>query len=248
MEDVKFPREGIILCGGFGKRLRSVVRDVPKPMAEVGGKPFLSYILDYLGMCGLEKVILAVGYKREAIQGYFGERYGGIGILYSVEEYPLDTGGAIRQALDFAEGEEVFVFNGDTLFELSLLRFFQLHADSGADVSIALRWMEDTSRYGRIDVLESGRVISFSEKGGRGKGYVNAGVYILPKNVFEGYPVGDVFSFEKDFLQVFYPRLRLFGFGFDSYFIDIGVPEDYNRARLELARQRGGCYGRDTYC
>ncbi len=234
MEDMSRLDEGIVLCGGLGKRLRKVVKDVPKPMADIGGKPFLAHLLDYLDSQSVSRVVLAVGYKRDVIQGYFGGKYRNIDILYSVEDSLLGTGGAIREALKLVEGEYTFVFNGDTLFRISLSEFYELHIDRGADVSIALRWVADTSRYGRIEISNDGEITSFSEKGMRGDGYVNAGVYILHRDIFRGYPMGRTFSFERDFLQLFCRRLKLFGFAFDAYFIDIGIPEDYNRAKLEL--------------
>jgi D-glycero-alpha-D-manno-heptose 1-phosphate guanylyltransferase len=225
--------EAIILAGGFGTRLKSVVTDVPKPMAPINGQPFLAFLLSYLEKQGFEKVILSVGYRHEVIIAYFKDRFRKIQVSYSVEHEPLGTGGAIKKALGLLESQLVFILNGDTFLEMDFCDMLSAHRESHADVTLALKQVSDVSRYGHV-LTEGQRIIAFHEKGATGCGFINGGVYLLSANLFDRFDLPDTFSFEKDFL---YPRcgeLLLHGFSADGYFIDIGVPEDYLRAQSEL--------------
>lgn len=226
--------QAIILAGGFGTRLRSVVSDVPKPMAPVQGKPFLHYVLQYLKKQGIDSVILSVGYMHEKITAHFGERYEEVSISYSVESQPLGTGGAIRQALRHAEGEYVLVVNGDTLFSVDVVHMQEKAKETQADVIIAGRMVEDTDRYGCM-VLDGDRIRQFSSQDiGKGPGVINGGVYLVKRDVFRWGQLVDPFSFERDFLAVCDEQVNLRCVRFADYFIDIGIPEDYRRAEDEL--------------
>lgn len=226
--------EAIILAGGFGTRLKSAVPDIPKPMAIINDKPFLEYLLRYLIGQGINKAILSVGYKHEIIRDYFSHQYDSLEIVYCVEKQPLGTGGGIKKALEFLVGIDTFVLNGDTLFTINLRRFEELHFSHKSTISIALKLMTNFDRYGAVSIDEQHNVLCFEEKRQQHSGWINAGVYILNKNIFERAPAEDNFSFEIDFLAAYVNQLRPTGFPFDDYFIDIGLPEDYDRAQKDL--------------
>lgn len=229
-------KSAIILAGGFGTRLQSVVKDRPKPMADINGKPFLQYLLDFLALQGINDCILSVGYKWELIRDYFGLEYGSISLTYSVEESPLGTGGAIAKAMEYVKGDECFVFNGDTFFAIDLIDFYLQHQIHEAALSLALKKMTDFDRYGVVVSDASGRVTSFEEKKFYQHGNINGGIYLLKKQLFQGLELPEKFSFEKDLMEVFNARLAVYGVVYDDYFIDIGIPEDYERSKHELER------------
>jgi D-glycero-alpha-D-manno-heptose 1-phosphate guanylyltransferase len=223
--------QAIILAGGFGTRLRSVLADVPKPMAPIHDKPFLAYLMDYLIEQGVTEFVLSVHYLREQIESYFQNFYRGVPVRYAVEEKPLGTGGAIVNSLrQFSDGSlPVFVVNGDTFLKMDYREMFLRHRVSSPLMSMALRKVSDCSRYGVV-VTEGDFVTAFHEQGGVHPGLINAGVYLLDPGLFQGFLVGEEFSFERDFL---FPNISVIGpgaFVVDEYFIDIGVPEDYARA------------------
>ncbi len=229
-------KEAIILAGGLGTRLRRVVKDVPKPMANINGKPFLEYLLLNLERKGIEKVVLSVGYRWKVIENYFGKRHSNIEILYSAENTPLGTGGAIKQAINLVDSEEVFILNGDTLFDIDLDSFFKQHKNKGSNLSLALKRMENCDRYGTVEIGEDNRIVAFLEKENRKEGLINGGVYLLNKAFFSSFKLPQVFSFEKEFLYQHYKKYPFYGFPFDSYFIDIGVPDDYEKAKIDFTR------------
>lgn len=219
----------IILAGGFGTRLSTVVKDVPKPMAPINGKPFLHYIFEELQEQNIQEVILSVGYLHEAIQDFFKEEYLGIKIKYSIETEPLGTGGGIKQAFDFIE-DDAFVLNGDTFFDIELSK---LKIDN-SDISIALKPMFEFDRYGTVELNETNRIISFNEKKYCEHGLINGGVYYFKKTIFDKLEVGNKFSFEKEVLEKNVQNLKIQGKTFDNYFIDIGIPEDYQKAQHDF--------------
>ena len=227
-------KEAIVLAGGLGTRLRSVVKDVPKPMADVNGKPFLEYILDYLLNSELEKVILSVGYKYEVILKYFGEKYKDLVLIYSIEDEPLGTGGAIKKSLSFVNDKDILILNGDTFFKIDFFKFLEFHKSKKADLSIALKPMKNFDRYGTVEIDSNYRIIGFKEKTYKKFGLINGGVYLLKTEVFKEINFPEKFSFEKEFLEKFYENLHFFGLPFDNYFIDIGIPEDYERAKRDF--------------
>lgn len=224
--------EAIILAGGFGTRLQSVVSDVPKPMAPIGDKPFLHYILTTLYKQDVTHVVLSVGYKHETIVNYFGSEYLGMQIDYAVEDEPLGTGGAIKKALKMIKSNDILVLNGDTFFDIELSDLRHFYEEKAADIAIALKTMRDFDRYGVVEVAKE-RVTAFREKKPSKEGEINGGIYFLKRNLFDKYSLPDVFSFEE-FLEDYMKTLRIFAKPYDSYFIDIGVPDDYSKAIQEL--------------
>jgi D-glycero-alpha-D-manno-heptose 1-phosphate guanylyltransferase len=228
--------QAIILAGGFGTRLRSVVSDVPKPLAPVGGRPFLAYLLDELQRQGMEKVVLATGYMGDTVRKVVGTSWSGMRVGYSQEETALGTGGAIALASRQIDTDAYFVLNGDTHLRLDYASFDR-HVDKfpGAMLGLALAHVPDVSRYGAVSVAADGRVAGFSEKGREGAGYINAGVYRLTRGVEAGYPPREQFSFESEVLLPMAGAGQVAAFVSTSGFIDIGVPEDYARADAVLA-------------
>lgn len=232
---MKYYKEAIILAGGFGTRLQGVVKDVPKPMAPVNGRPFLTYILDYLIEYQYNKVILSVGYLHEKIEEYFGHQYKSLEIDYAVETEPLGTGGGIAYAMSKCQTNNVLVINGDTMFKVNLTEFEQFFAESNSLLSIVLREVDDVSRYGSVTIGNNNLIILFSEKGiSSGRGFINGGVYMINRTLFDKYPQPKKFSFEKDLMEKYYTQEQFFAMPSNGYFIDIGIPEDYARAQQEL--------------
>jgi D-glycero-alpha-D-manno-heptose 1-phosphate guanylyltransferase len=226
----------IILAGGFGTRLQKVVSDLPKPMAPVNGEPFLNYQFNYLKHYGIKNVILSIGYLGDKIQQHYKSEFNGLHIAYVIEESPMGTGGGIRLALEHCKDEYALVLNGDSFFEVNLHDYFKLHLNEVSQYSLALRKVEDASRYGTIETDANDRIISFREKSNEHKeGRINGGVYILNKEGYlESTPAKTNFSIEKDFFEKQLHTLPLKGFEFSGYFIDIGIPEDYTKAQHDL--------------
>ncbi|EDP0280287.1 NTP transferase domain-containing protein [Campylobacter jejuni] len=213
--------QAIILCGGLGTRLKSVIKDIPKPMAPINDKPFLEFIFEYLKKQGIKEVILAVSYKYEVIQEYFKDEFLSIKIKYSIEKEPLGTGGAIKEALKFIKNE-AYVLNGDTFFDIDLTKLKL----NGNRICLALKQMNDFDRYGTVNVDKHGFVMSFEEKVFKKQGLINGGIYLLAKDIFNEFDLEKKFSFEE-FLQENCEKLKTRAEIFNDYFIDIGVPEDY---------------------
>lgn len=226
----------IILAGGFGTRLQTVVNDVPKPMAPINGEPFLNYQLDYLKYYGIKKVILSVGYLAEKIQEHYKLNYNELQIEYVVEQSPLGTGGGIRLALEKCKDNVVLILNGDSFFNIDLLKFESLHKIYKSEFSLALRKVTDASRYGTVISDDTNRIISFQEKNGElKKGTINGGTYILNKKIYLRHTNENInFSIEKDFFEKQLTKLNIKGFEFNGYFIDIGIPEDYAKAQNDF--------------
>ena len=227
-------KEAVILAGGFGTRLSHVVSDVPKPMAPVYGRPFLCYLLDRLADAGIQRVVLATGYMHEVIETYFGTGYQGLEIIYSNEDQPLFTGGAIRQAAEKIQSEDFVVLNGDTLFDIDFQQLYDFHTSHNAHLSIALRRVEDTGRYGAV-TCENDRIVAFHEKTeSQGAGDINGGIYAINRAWLLNQDLPTKFSFEKELMQPLAGDPHFYGLSFNDYFIDIGVPEDYFRAQQEF--------------
>jgi D-glycero-alpha-D-manno-heptose 1-phosphate guanylyltransferase len=225
-------KEAIILAGGYGTRLNTVVKDIPKSMAPINGKPFLDYQLDYLEVFGIQRVILSVGYLREQIMDHYGNKYKDIKIDYAIEEEPLGTGGGLKLAMALAEGPLVYVLNGDTFYHIDYLKLLDIHRAKESKLSLVLREVEDTSRYGCVERNENRQITGFFEKNqSSGKGFINGGVYIINKRFFLSQNLPDKFSLEKDFFEKIYKTEKIFGILCRQYFIDIGIPEDYEKAQ-----------------
>ena len=229
-------KEAIILAGGLGTRLRSVVEEQPKSMAPINGRPFLEYLLDFLMVQKMEKIIFSVGYKSTYITDYFGEKYKNMAIAYAFEKEPLGTGGAIKNAIQQANENEVLVTNGDSLFLCGVQAQYLFHKKNNAHLTLALKPMKNFERYGTVELNNENKIIKFNEKQPTGAGLINGGVYIFEKNIFNALPLPLKFSIEKDFFEKYISQFSFFGFEDDSYFLDIGIPEDYAKAQDEFKR------------
>jgi len=260
-------KETIILAGGFGRRLQKVVQDIPKPMADINGSPFLATLFNYLIKYGIEKIILSVGYKHDMIRTYFSNQYKSLKIVYAIEDEPLGTGGGIKRAAGISSSKTIFVLNGDSFFDVDLQKLEQFHIANKSDLTIALKPMHQFDRYGSVKINKQNRIIGFSSKGGfvsgtkekpafdnssrplardrlvrdktagrqyKNFGYINGGIYVLNKKIFDTISLPSKFSFETDLMEKFYKSYQFYGLQFDEYFIDIGIPEDYEKAKNEL--------------
>ena len=225
--------EAIVLAGGLGTRLRDVVSNVPKPMAPVAGRPFLELLLSSLRVKGISRAILSIGYMADAITSYFEKHPVGIDLVYEIESIPLGTGGAIAAALRHAKCDAVFVFNGDTYLDLDLNILASMWPGDGTPIVVA-RFVPDAERYGKLECSGT-RIAKFLGAGLRGPGVINAGCYVIPRDLFASATVPPRFSFETDFLARRAP-LSLRVFVTDARFFDIGIPEDYRHAQAELPR------------
>lgn len=226
----------VILAGGLGTRLREVVPDVPKPMAPIAGRPFLDILLGALdGKPWVGKVMLAVGHMAgQIVEAYRLRKEYSFGIIFSIEEEPLGTGGAVRLALDGTETPEVLVLNGDSFVEVDWDMFIDNHRRLGYPMSLVLRKVDDAGRYGRIVLGTSGRVVEFQEKReGAGRGLVNAGAYLFERRLLAGIPAGRKLSLEVDLMPGFLEE-GVGGFVTEGRFIDIGMPESYRFAQSYL--------------
>jgi len=272
--DTGIIKEAIVLAGGLGTRLRSVIPDLPKCMAPVAGQPFLSWLIDYFVGQGIEKFIFALGYKHEDFEDFLRGRLAPVGAasagsgagdvvskhgagggkasyVLSVENEPLGTGGAIRLACGKASERNVMVLNGDTFFGIDLHQLSSFHENQAADCTLCLRPMENFDRYGVVELGPDRRIVDFREKQFYKTGLINGGVYALNVARFlEESPdvnlsVGSLpdatlpekFSLEKDWLEKIHGSRKICGFVQDEYFIDIGIPEDYERAQRELPEE-----------
>lgn len=230
-------KEAVVLAGGFGTRLRSVVSDVPKPMARVAGRPFLELLLAHLVRNGFGRVVLSVGYMADVIAMHFGSSWRGLEIDYALESEPLGTGGAIRAALARCSGDCVYVFNGDTYLALDCTQTDALWSRTRLPIIVGRR-VEDTARYGRLEVGADDRILRFLEKhASGGPGLINSGCYVLPRAIVDDFPAAERFSFEIDYLRDAVARRIFLMYPAEVDFIDIGTPEDYARAQTLLAME-----------
>lgn len=223
-------REAIILAGGMGTRLQKVVPDVPKPMAPVSGKPFLYHILKWLEKYDIGKVVISAGYKADVIKEYFGDSFNLMSLAYAVEEKPLGTGGAVTFAAKMISGSVYLIVNGDTWFPIDLDRFWSFHSKSGNSFSIALKRMKDFSRYGTVE-CNGDTITRFNEKKYCEEGLINGGIYLADSDFVESRKHQEVFSLEKDLLEKEVASGMIKCHIFKDPFIDIGIPEDYQKAQ-----------------
>ncbi|MFN8115436.1 MAG: nucleotidyltransferase family protein [Bacteroidia bacterium] len=225
--------EAIILAGGFGTRLQAVVNDVPKPMAPINRIPFLNYVFDYLKFYKIQHVVLSTGYLSEKIVEFYKDEFRGIKISYAKEETPLGTGGGIRNAMTKCKTDDVLVLNGDSFFDVDIKVHYRNHIFKQADCTLALRKVDNAARYGTIELGRLNRITAFKEKDNKEvEGLINGGVYILNRAIYLNKTETDsAFSIEKDFYEKRLKELNIFGFEYNGYFIDIGIPEDYKKAQ-----------------
>lgn len=224
--------DAIVLAGGLGTRLRQVVPDFPKPMAPVGGRPFLELLLTLLARKGFRRVVLSLGYLAHKVVQHFGGEYADMELMYAIEDTPLGTGGAIRQALKRCKTDHVFVLNGDTYLDVEADELEDQWQNHHNPILVA-RELPDTSRYGRLHTANTS-VLGFSNRGHKGPGLISAGCYVLPKPILDESLCGDAFSLEADWLPKAVIQQRFDVFVSRGLFIDIGIPEDYVRAQKVL--------------
>lgn len=229
---------GAILAGGLGTRLRAVVSDRPKVLAMVRGKPFLAYLLDQLMEGGVRDVVLLTGYRGEQIRDVFGRRFRSIRLEYSQEETPLGTAGAIRLALPKIATDTVLMMNGDSYCAADMCRFQAFHRQHSADASLMLTHVPDTSRFGKVETGPDGRVLRFLEKqDAGGDGWINAGLYLLRRELIEEVPAGQAVSIEREMFPAWSRAGKLFGHPAGGSFLDIGTPESYVAAEEFFGRR-----------
>ncbi|MEE9542950.1 MAG: nucleotidyltransferase family protein [Thermodesulfobacteriota bacterium] len=235
----------VILAGGKGTRLRDAVSDVPKVLARVLGRPFITYLLDQLDEAGLKKVVLSTGYMNEMVSAELGDSYKDLKLSYSVEETPLGTGGGLRKALGLLDSELALIMNGDSYADLDLKAFLEWFYLRDRKAAMALASVDDNSRYGSVEVSEDGAISAFKEKsagngkagghGGRG-GLINAGVYLVKRSLIAEIKEGAPYSLERElFPSLISKEDGLWGYRFDGAFIDIGTPESYAMAESFFA-------------
>lgn len=222
-------KEAIILAGGLGTRLRPVISDLPKCMAPINGIPFINFILSYLLQQKVERFILSVGYKNEIIIEHIGKNFPTIDVEFVIEENPLGTGGAVKKACNSVKGTDTFILNGDTLFNINLSELSKFHRSKSANFTMALKELKNFSRYGSVETNADSRLINFNEKTDCKKGKINAGVYALNVNSLKEKALPVSFSFEKEYLEKYFLSDNFYGLAFNEYFIDIGIPEDYDK-------------------
>ena len=219
----------VILCGGLGKRLRPVVLDQPKVLAKIGEKTFLDILINNLLLYGFKNIILSVGYLEEQIKNHFNydKDYN---ISFSEEEEPLGTGGALKRAKTLIRSDPFIVMNGDSICNVDFRSFIDFHVEKDALLSIVLVRSKMSQDYGSVTLDDSQRITDFSEKiVGRSENIINAGIYLMEKDIFSYMPDQNRFSLEYDL----FPKIvgdRCYGFLTESEFIDIGTPERYEKA------------------
>ncbi|MEO5892826.1 MAG: nucleotidyltransferase family protein [Ferruginibacter sp.] len=232
-------RECIILAGGMGTRLQSVVADLPKCMAPINGRPFLLYIFEWLKKHDFDRIILSLGYKSESIIDFLNDHTWPFEIVPVIEKEPLGTGGAMALALQQCKGLQVFIMNGDTFFDIDPDEFLEYHLQSNAELTIAAKPLTDYNRYGSLLCNSEGRITGFTEKRQTTEGIINGGIYLLDVNssVLSGRE--GRFSFETDIMEKEYPVRQFFAYPDNGYFIDIGIPEDYRKAEIDFKKLFG---------
>jgi mannose-1-phosphate guanylyltransferase len=232
--------QALVLAGGEGTRLRPLTHTVPKPVMPLAGRPFLTFMLDWLREHGVDDVLLSCGFLAHAVEDVLGEEYNGVRLRYVHEDEPLGTAGPVRLAAD--EGllqDRVFILNGDVLTDMDLTAQLAFHEEEGAKATLALIAVEDTSSYGVVPTDEDGAVLEFLEKspGPAPTNRINAGAYVIERDVIERIPAGRAVSFEREV----FPGLvgeGLYGFHSEGYWIDIGTPERYLESTYDLLSGR----------
>ena len=222
-----------MLAGGKGTRLGDIAKATPKPMLPVCGKPFVEYILEYLAAQSVNRVILSVGHLADVVIDYFGNRFCGMDVDYSLEDKPMGTGGAIRMSMDHVTSDDVVVLNGDTIFKPDISALIGGHKQTGACITMALRYERERSRYGAVS-LDGDRVVGFAEKMSAEDGVMNAGIYVINRAFANKHMPCIEHSFEQMILPKAIEMACLYGRVSEGYFIDIGVPADYARANREF--------------
>lgn len=227
--------QALILVGGLGTRLRTVVKDRPKPMAVIHGKPFLEYQIEFLKKYGVNDIVFSTGYMGEKIEEYFnsGEKHG-ISIRYAKEKELLGTGGAIKNAQSMLE-DKFLALNGDSMFLVDIKSLVKFHEKKQADLTISLVPVQERSRFGSVKIDDNSQITEFVEKGDFSTGLVSGGIYYFEKNKFDWQSFPEKFSIERDFFPQVITNKRVFGFVSNSYFVDIGTVEDHDKFGKHIA-------------
>jgi len=221
----------IILAGGKGERLKSVISDKPKVLAEISGRPFIDFILDNLFQNGFERIILSVGYLKNQIIEHIKKNYSDKKIEFSEEDSPLGTGGAMKLATKLVKTNPFLVVNGDSIIPINFENFLNFHKKNNGAISIAIAKPREEKDYGAVDLDSSNRIVNYNEKSKKGGSFASAGVYLINQEATSHFPESEAFSAENDF----FPRVidrGCYGFICEGDLIDIGTPE-----RLEKANQ-----------
>lgn len=232
---------GIVIAGGFGTRLRPLTLTRPKPLMPLVNAPLLEYQLTYLKAAGISEVCFATNYMADAVEGFFGDGSGlGLKIVYAVENEPLDTGGAIRNAYDALPGDDCVIFNGDTIHAFDIRAIINKHMEMQADITLTLKEVGRPHAYGVVPMDENQRVLGFKEPTdeqkrnlsgpSEGTDAINAGLYVINKNILEMFPVGKSNVEREVFPKLIADGKRVFGNLQRSYWIDIGRPSQYLEA------------------
>ena len=226
----------VILCGGLGKRLRGVVDDVPKVMAQVDGRPFLDFIIEYVQSQNIERIVLCTGYKADFVEDYYRDHNFDLTIDFSREQQPLGTGGALKNAREIIFSDSFFVFNGDSLASIDLSAFLKFHIKKKSLASMFVSKVQDAGDCGNLEIDKDAQIISFQEKVQTAtESWVNAGVYCFSHEVFSYMPSNEQFSLELDV----FPKLvgnQFYGYCADTNFMDIGTPERYKLIQQKLKK------------
>lgn len=221
-----------ILVGGLGKRLQSVVNNMPKVLAKVAEQPFLIFLFDQLIKTGIKSAVLCTGYKGEQIQTMFGNKYRSLNLSYSQEKSPLGTGGALKYAEPMLHSKYILVMNGDSYVHTDLNAFCNWHEKLKADISIILVKIKNGNRFGKVSVNKNNKITSFSEKSEMSKSnWINAGIYMMNREILKLMPNEFPYSIEKQFFPALIGK-GFYGYKVESDFIDIGIPESYSKAEL----------------
>ncbi len=242
--------KALILVGGLGTRLRSVIQDIPKPMAPIGGRPFLEYQIRWLIKYGFTDIVLCVGYLGDYINNYFGDGSRlGIKIEYSYEKKLLGTAGAIKNAERFIpKGEHFLVLNGDSYAKINFNKLLEFHNNKKSRFTIGITKSKEMTRYGGVEINNEGKVISFAEKAGKGE-YINGGVYLFEPKLLDYIPKNKKVSLETEIFPILVKKCELNSHVWDGYFIDIGVPESYSQLQQDILESiivKEGCSVKDT--
>lgn len=226
----------VILCGGQGNRLKKIVSDRPKPMAEINGRPFLDILINYIEGFGFKRFILSVCYMTDSIKNYYRDKVHSIEIIFSCENEPLGTGGAVKNAEKLILSNPFLVMNGDSFCPVDMNQFVDFHNQKNALLSVVIVESNNSSDFGQIILDDSQRIIRFEEKKRRnGKSFINAGIYLFKRDVLSMIPPNIKYSLEYDL----FPNLigkEFYGFYTKEKLIDIGTPERYEEARKFLKK------------
>ncbi|RAP34016.1 D-mannose-1-phosphate guanyltransferase [Candidatus Marinamargulisbacteria bacterium SCGC AG-410-N11] len=226
----------LILAGGLGTRLNGhLPENLPKPLAPIEDRPFLSFIFDRLIDQGISNVVLSVGYHKEKIMNFYNNRYKSLKITYSKEDFPLGTGGAILNSLDYLKNDDFILMNGDTFFDICLDNLYQFHKNKNSLITVALKKLSKKNiRFGSVTTDSNFKIIKFNSKSKDTSTLINGGIYFINKNLFSNLQYSSPFSFEKIVLEKNSQNFSFYGKVYDNFFIDIGIPEDLIRAQYLL--------------